>query len=370
MKKKIIFHLGYFKTGSSSLQRFLANNFSQKTEFNIYYPKTFRINDAHHLLPISILKTVCPEISTEWGIDKNLVKDYTQNLENYLNMLIKEIEDNPYGLYVISSEFFCDFLHSEIRIRKSESKLLELLNDIIQKYFSSYSLYGLIYLRRHDQYIFSMYEEILKGLQFMTITDFIKHESYSLSTHIYFSGVLNFFKSVFSDNLFLYIYNKKENVINSFFQFLHRELKINNLGIEGFLKDINLMNKSFGLESINLLLFYNYLNSRLNDLLEGRDITIIKDFLDIISSTYSKENINNTLSIATDVISMDLDNLRKNFNVDFGIDKFEIVNNIRTSLYLLAEKFFPSFEDLFKMFFPMKLNLVLKKFRYNFLGNE
>lgn len=56
--KKIILHVGLGKTGTTSLQRYLARNAKQLSDHGILYPETGRVDDGHHnLFPLGISVT-------------------------------------------------------------------------------------------------------------------------------------------------------------------------------------------------------------------------------------------------------------------------------------------------------------------------
>lgn len=87
--KTVYLHIGYGKTGTSSVQTFLSKNRTKLAELGLLYPETGLVFDAHHGLAIFQE----PEMSAGiQGLYKNL---------------IREIEESPANRVIISSEQFC-----------------------------------------------------------------------------------------------------------------------------------------------------------------------------------------------------------------------------------------------------------------------
>jgi len=183
-------HVGLSKTGTTSIQLFLWRNRNiLLKKFGILYPKTGikeKLGYGQHLIP-NILRS-------------------KQNYSDLKNMLIREINNHKADNIVISSEefiFSCpkkvykffDFIHTE--------KIV-------------------IYLRRQDLWIESLYKEYVKNIHSrgtMSFKDFLKG-----APHIkicFFSNFVERWKEVFPNTeIILKFYDRKlfqyENIIFDF----------------------------------------------------------------------------------------------------------------------------------------------------------
>jgi hypothetical protein len=134
---EIIIHIGRHKTGTTSIQHFLAlNEDLLLSRYGIYYPDIGRdpLMKYHH----------------------PLFRDWAENKKNLDLQLINEIIENAKRKYASRI-----LLSSEILSRDSitESKWLQLKEAFKEK------ITIIVYLRRQDKYLQSMYaEEILHGL--------------------------------------------------------------------------------------------------------------------------------------------------------------------------------------------------------------
>ena len=134
---EIIIHIGRHKTGTTSIQHFLAlNEDLLLNQYGIYYPDIGRdpLMKYHH----------------------PLFRDWAENKKNLDLQLINEIIETAKRKYASRI-----LLSSEILSRDSitESKWLQLKEAFKEK------ITIIVYLRRQDKYLQSMYaEEILHGL--------------------------------------------------------------------------------------------------------------------------------------------------------------------------------------------------------------
>lgn len=91
--KKIVIHIGYSKTGTSSLQRICFNCASDLARYGILYPVTGRFGIAHHFLA----KSIVGEKSDEWcpATDMLIWEKFDE-----------EVGASPLNTVFISSELF------------------------------------------------------------------------------------------------------------------------------------------------------------------------------------------------------------------------------------------------------------------------
>ena len=120
--KNLYLHIGYPKTGTTSIQSFMAKNTAALMRRGILYPETGRMHDAHYGYNFSL------------GIGKY---DGTQKLgtpEQLLAELKKEVERSGCENIVISSEYFI--------LTRAQQK--------VKDFFADYNVKIVVYLRRHD----------------------------------------------------------------------------------------------------------------------------------------------------------------------------------------------------------------------------
>lgn len=140
---EIIFHIGFHKTGSSSIQQFFHKNRELfKERFQILYPKSLVVGFAHHGLVWSIKKS---SLALHYGF----ISDAEKLLE-----LISEIKEINLAKIIISSEFLSNLTEEDIEtIKKQLCQYLEFQSKII------------IYSRRQDITIESLYSQNIKTFE-------------------------------------------------------------------------------------------------------------------------------------------------------------------------------------------------------------
>ncbi len=211
MKKTVYIHIGTHKTGTTAIQVFSTKNIDKLKEMDVLYPHLGRpyinsISFGHHLLP--------------WYLSKHPTPNRTYgNFENKKDLLfpslIKTIQDSPYKNVVLSSEEFDRLEIKEIKKLKT--------------YFKDISVKIIVYLRRKDTFIESLYQtKVVHSNYYRTIEEVIK------SRH----GILNYYKfiskwqDVFGKNnviVNLYCKDKLKNndIIADFYS--HLKIDISNL---------------------------------------------------------------------------------------------------------------------------------------------
>lgn len=134
--RTLFLHIGWHKTGTTSIQSFLRSN-RETLEQNagFYYPRTGQRGDAHHVLAKSIIGH-SPADPAPW-----------QTLANELT------ETSDWKTAVISSE----------NLHRASDTELELISNTLA---GDWRLRAICYLRRPDECLESLFAEIIKSGQF------------------------------------------------------------------------------------------------------------------------------------------------------------------------------------------------------------
>lgn len=123
--KSLYLHIGFGKTGTSSIQSFLSKSKSKLLEFGVLYPSAGLFCDAHH------------------GLADFESERMSAGIELVYCELLKEIEESQAEKIVISSEQFCFVKPGYI--------------ERVKELFSGYNVYVVFYVRRQVQLIESTY---------------------------------------------------------------------------------------------------------------------------------------------------------------------------------------------------------------------
>jgi len=187
MKIKLFLHIGYPKTGTTSLQSFLYN-FRDDIfkKFSIYYPKTGIVSEndpGHHLLTGT--HPYCTKI--------DITKMWTDLFQ----------EAQIVGAYriLISSEFFS--------IIKDLEKFKSNFNDN----FSVNTI--IVYIRRQDLHAESNYSQIIKhgyplGKFFLTFRQYIQDKLNYLTSYLNYLNQLHIWQKAFPESFLIpRIYDKR-----------------------------------------------------------------------------------------------------------------------------------------------------------------
>ena len=147
--KKIIFHIGNHKTGSSTLQKFIFKNSKLFEKFNYIYPKKFiREGDYGH-----------SNLASELTKNKNFRRQFGDHL-NFINFLKKNKKN-----IIISSEDL-EFLDFNKNLFSKIKKTIKSKN---------YKIYILFFYRKPISLYISMIKEIVKSGYFFEKYDHKKN---------------------------------------------------------------------------------------------------------------------------------------------------------------------------------------------------
>lgn len=129
-EKQLFIHIGTHKTGTTSIQSFLAENGTFLAEHGVLYPAPYpKTNPGHHY--------VANQLGTS-GLKGRRHPSVRQ--------LLKAIESTPYHKIIVSTELF-----SVIEPR------------LVAEVFAGYECHVVCVLRRQDDYLESMYRELRKS---------------------------------------------------------------------------------------------------------------------------------------------------------------------------------------------------------------
>ena len=133
MAKNIFLHIGIHKTGTTSIQKFLWDNYESLLSEGFLYPKEIAVDYAHHKIPWSL---------AERFKQNSIAKKATLNF-NLVLKLKTILESNKAENIIFSSENFCFFTPDEIK------NLFLMLKD--------HNVQILLYVRSQDRLIESEY---------------------------------------------------------------------------------------------------------------------------------------------------------------------------------------------------------------------
>jgi hypothetical protein len=134
--KKCLIHIGTHKTGTTSIQSFLYKNSESLKQKGIFYSSLVEenINAGHHAIAAKIAANKSSEVK------RNRIR---------IQQLMKDIEESSCNSAIISSEIFST-----------------IDPDLVRQTFAEFDCHIICFLRRQDDYLESMYREIIKNSEF------------------------------------------------------------------------------------------------------------------------------------------------------------------------------------------------------------
>jgi hypothetical protein len=199
--KKIFFHIGVHKTGTTALQMFLQNSYSDLKQRGILFPQSGRVNDSNH-------SHIAWEFSKKPGYDPQL---------GGIDAVLDEIFSSECPVSIISGEDF-EFLS------------IEQISEFHSKVQGKADIKVIVYLRRQDEVIQSEYSEWAKrGLIDMNFNWLCKY--FSIHPRFFYHNLLKNWSVHFEKtNIIARIYHKKKllngDIIDDFFSAIGLESKI------------------------------------------------------------------------------------------------------------------------------------------------
>jgi len=175
---RIVLHIGYNKTGSSSIQANLNENRKAYLSKGVLYPKTGVFDDAHYGVSRHILGR--PDYNKDRGGD-------------VAGKLVSEVESSCCDVVIISSEYFCTANFNEVKQVK----------EFFDNSFPGVDVNIVVYLRRHDLWFESLFNQFEKTAVSpscrMDIGSFFIHSLGAKSPDASYLRVLNLWARTFGD---------------------------------------------------------------------------------------------------------------------------------------------------------------------------
>jgi hypothetical protein len=265
MGKTVYLHIGYSKTGTTAIQRFLFESRNWlKSNHRILYPQSvFNQNHSfnHQNLSHSILK----------GTKKDFPQyikpqNYPNDPDLFWNKLINEIEDCNCTRIIISSEAFIRFRGHPNLIKK------------VKYYLKEYNVKIVCYLRRQDDFFESGYNQRVKSDFY---TDSIKQFIYLRFKAINYNSDLSEWENEFGkENLIVRIYSTDTLGVN----IVHDFMRIFDVSFDSKAR-VKCINERLPNRYIPLKIFLNKLkiskyfsNFEINDVIKHMGENIEKEY--------------------------------------------------------------------------------------------
>lgn len=167
--KKVILHVGQYKTGTTSIQKMMWSSRDKLLEQDILYPESFVRDSAHFL------------------ITDRLRQEFRDKLLNVdLTALRKEIEVSPASTVVIS----CEAL-SGATVRRFAPEMMQYMWRRLAEALSGFDVRVVFYIRRQDESVDSRIIQEIKGQSRKSIINYeaFLYANSSLNYH-YFTFLL------------------------------------------------------------------------------------------------------------------------------------------------------------------------------------
>ena len=152
----LVLHIGWPKTGTSSLQAFCRANQRKLAKHGVLYPKSYLQGVGHHLIPTALMREEQRrgrrDLADTGDLDINAIADsITSEIDGHANI----------DAAIISSERFMTLEDDQV--------------ESIREAFSHYSLKVIFYLRRQDLFAKSIYAQNLRVLRDVPAKNILKH---------------------------------------------------------------------------------------------------------------------------------------------------------------------------------------------------
>ncbi|MCP4476251.1 MAG: hypothetical protein GY821_17170 [Gammaproteobacteria bacterium] len=176
-KRQLYFHIGSYKTGSTDIQRFLATNTKNLLKQGVLYPHFARQQDRHYELVIRYS-------SERFRAENKIYAD--EEITLLKKRFDAEVEKSTAEKIILSAEEFSWPLASQ------QWKLIKTLSD-------GYEIFVIVYLRRQDELIMSLYNQIVKNTlnTKVPLLDIVQKKQSSFSGFI--ETLLDHYETMLSD---------------------------------------------------------------------------------------------------------------------------------------------------------------------------
>ena len=207
MKKKLFIHIGMPKTGGTTIRETLKENKNLFLDYGIVHTRLFNI----------ILDTHYDRVP-RYSLKKNFKELCEIHLQNFYN---KYFNDKNIHTYLINDDFFTN-------PGLLSKKDIKAITEIIKKIFKSsdFNIKIIVYLRRQDYWIESLYINYLRVHYHKKFSEFLKF--FEENDYINYSKTLDIYASIFGI----------KNIIVENFDNIKNNSKKNSLW-KNYLKHIN-----------------------------------------------------------------------------------------------------------------------------------
>lgn len=195
MKKKVIFHIGLEKTGTTSFQGFCAENRAVLLRHSVLYPTSRTLIWKKHHGPIAAC--YFPNIA---AVQQTIGVPY-RDKQTVLRSLNREMEKAAADTVLISSE--------HLSSRFSAVQIRQLAAD-----FSDYDCRIAIVVRDHVSRALSSYCTTIESGRHPTIDEFIREICDERSNYMRYKDTITQWERVFGkDNIVMFPYNTTGNIV-------------------------------------------------------------------------------------------------------------------------------------------------------------
>lgn len=211
-KNNLFLHIGFPKTGTTSIQTYLFDNRTSLEEKGIIYPTPIGGREAHHINALLYHRQLFPDWDFPWDPQTSRDADkYQIKLREIHEKIIEkfsDIETNNNTL-ILSSEYFLETFHTV-------DSMVNLVNN-----FPDFNVYIILYIRRIDQIINSVMMESAKYYAAFTEENIHKEVEFRKNQQLRLSEKLQNWETVLGkDNIILRPFERMQlingDVINDF----------------------------------------------------------------------------------------------------------------------------------------------------------
>lgn len=145
MKKKLFLHIGFNKTGSTTIQRTLAENSEALLKRGVFYPNNIDASYQQRWQHVPLAAAV-PDCNLHWLLPKK-----RKTLHRAFEELKEAIVAHAFDTLVLSSEGFGE---TNMGVEKL---------TWLKEQFVNFDIFIVAYIRRQDEYFLSTYQEAIKA---------------------------------------------------------------------------------------------------------------------------------------------------------------------------------------------------------------
>lgn len=198
MKKDIFIHIGTHKTGTTSIQQALANNYELLLQKGILYPSTER--------------EPWPNLPKHTSIYASIRSKNKDNFLNEIDTLKKEIEDSNCNIIILSEEGL------------SEPNI-DIIN-FFRFFINDFNLHVICYFRRQDYFVESLYNQFVRERVRSETRDIISFMySPDIINRLDYYSILENWRSI-TENIYAYNFDDEiltNGLLSSFFNHFNIE---------------------------------------------------------------------------------------------------------------------------------------------------